>query len=347
MLGDLALEDREPERQVDRDPEPGEERRGDDDPGRRKQRQRDQLKRDQRGPEDAGDEREPRAVAQGDDAADHGTHAVPRGDHRPVARTAQVGLRNRRPEHRPEHEEDVAEPEDDDGGPEPRPRREFSPALAQLPEEVRRRRGDSAPRDRDPREDQCRRSKGRSVDRERGPWAPGDDDRPADHRADDEDEVPHESTQGVRLLEVLGTHGLGDEPGLGRDHESVGRPIQDLEADQKPERGMPGEDDGRRRRLRSALPHRRTDEDPVPRKPVGEDAAVQDQHGIRGLAPGEDDPEVERLRRLGQVEDGEGERDIRDRVAERRDRRRREEQAVRPLGERSEPRVQGELRHGR
>ena len=145
----------------------------------------------------------------------------------------------------------------------------------------------------DPREQERRARERGGVDREGDPRAAGDDDDPADRRPDHEDQVPHHPAQRVRLLEPLVADRLRHQARLGRDHERVGRPVDDLEHDEQHERRVAGEDDGRGRRLRRALADRRPDQDPVARQPVGEHAAVQDERSVRELPAGEDDRQVE------------------------------------------------------
>src|SRR5262249_60111292 len=102
----------------------GEERCGSEYPGRGAEGERNELAAEEHRPDHAGDERQAGPVAKREDAAQDGTDAVDGEDHRPVARAAEILLRVRRSEHRPEHEEEGPEPEDHDPRPQPRPRRE-------------------------------------------------------------------------------------------------------------------------------------------------------------------------------------------------------------------------------
>ena len=72
----------------------------------------------------------------------------------------------------------------------------------------------------------------------------------------------------------------------------------------------------------------------VARQPVGPDPADEDEEDLRDEPGGDDEAEVGR--RAGQVEDGEGERDRRERAPEERGHSPQEEQAKLPLAERAE-----------
>ena len=109
---------------------PADEGRGRDDPGRCGGGERDRLQRIQDRPEHRGDHGPRRPMPVGDDAAEHRADPVRDQDGRPRARAVEIVLRDHRPEHVPEHEEDVPHAEQDDGRPQPGAQRELAPALA-------------------------------------------------------------------------------------------------------------------------------------------------------------------------------------------------------------------------
>jgi hypothetical protein len=135
-LGHLALEDREPQRQVDGEADVRQERRGAEHPDRRAESERDELEHERQRRDDARDERPLRAVAKRDHTARKRAEAADCEDRRPGTRAAELVLGDNGPEHHPEHEEEVPEPEDEHRRPEPGARGELLPALAQLAEEA-------------------------------------------------------------------------------------------------------------------------------------------------------------------------------------------------------------------
>ena len=129
-------------------------------------------------------------------------------------------VRDRRAEHDPAGEREVADPEEEHRRPEPRPRGELLPALPQLGEEPGRRRlrcaaepacDGGCPRRR-------RSSRRRAQVRSRG--CRGRPRMPPMRRAEDAHEIPRHPLERVRLLESLGRDRLRDEPDLRRDDEA-------------------------------------------------------------------------------------------------------------------------------
>ena len=223
-------------------------------------------------------------------------------------------------------------PKKHDRRPQPRAGRELLPAFPQLDEEPgsagRVARGDADPAQQIRADEEARR-----VDGQGDPGAPGDDERTADRRPEHADDVPREALEGVRLLEAVGAHRLGDEADLGRQHQPEPDAVDGLERDDRADAAESAEHARRRRRLRRALDHGGADEYEVPRETVGEDTAADHDECLNTLANGEDD--AERGGRAD-VEHREGERDPGDPVADRRDQRPGEEEAEVALPEGAE-----------
>jgi hypothetical protein len=111
--------------------------------------------------------------------------------------------------------------------------------------------------------------------------------------------------------------------------------VQRLERREARDRRVAGDQQRSRRRLRDERERVRRDHQPVPRQPVGPDAArdVEEDHRHE---PGEQD-EAEVAGRAGQVQDGERQRDADQSVSHHRDRVRRVERAKALAAERPEP----------
>jgi len=101
-----------------------------------------------------------------------------------------------------------------------------------------------------------------------------------------------------------------------------------------PELGGPGQEQDRQRSLGDATHGVRGEHDELARETIRPDAADEHETDEREDVRREDDPEVGC--RARQLEDGEGERDGNERVAEDRGRLPEEEEAEAPLGERPE-----------
>ena len=127
-------------------------------------------------------------------------------------------------------------------------------------------------------------------------------------------------------------HGLRDDPGGGGEEERGRGAVHRCERGEVPDLSVAGDEQGGGHRLREAADDVRPDHHPVPRQPVGPDPADEQEHDQRDLARGEDQAEVGL--RARQVEDGERERDRRDRAADEGDRPAGEEEAELALAER-------------
>ena len=185
----------------------------------------------------------------------------------------------------------------------------------------------------DPAEEVRAHDEGDAVQGQRGARAGGDHEDAADRRADDAHRAARQPLQRIRLLQSRRADRLRDQPDLGRHDEPVAGTVEKGQTDEGGQRGVPRQDDGRRRSLRAALYEGGPDEHPVARKPIREHSSEEQDRSVRSLASREDDAQI---RGAAHVQDREGERDVRDRVAERRDQRRREEQAEFALDERAQ-----------
>ena len=126
---------------------------------------------------------------------------------------------------------------------------------------------------------------------------------------------------------------LRDEPLRGGKKEREGRTAQDLQRKQVPEPGVTGQEQGCDRSLRGGGHRVRADHDQVARKPVGEDAAEEDQDELRDPVCSQHEAEV--ALRAGKVEHPEREGDRGDGRAQHRDELPAEEQAELTMGERA------------
>jgi hypothetical protein len=283
----------------------------------------------------AGAERTRRPPPQRQQAAGDQARALAGEDRAPRGRPSERLLGHERPEHEeaaePRH---VAERRAGDRRPEPRPRPELVPALAQLAQEARRL-GLHAPADVHPREQRCAGEIRGGVERDRPAGADRGDEHAADRGAADVDGVQRQAEQRVRLLQARRAHGQRHDP-LRRGEEERGRdPARDLEGCQLPELRTPGEEQRRGDELHRTGEQVRADHDHVPRQPVGPHAPDEHEHDLRRPPGGEHDPE-RRRRAIEIVEDREGERDRGDRAARERDGAAEEEEAELALAERLE-----------
>ena len=277
----------------------------------------------------------PRADPEHRQAAEDQPGRLAGEDRPPGAGAAEMRLRL----HRPEHLEDAAERrvherELHDDRPEPRPRPECLPALAQLAQEARRLRP-PARRQAHRRREDGPRPEGRGVDRDRPAGAGGGDDRAAERSADHVARVDHEPEERVRLLDHRRRHGLRDDPGRGGEEERGGGAVDGADCEQVPEPRVAGQQEGGEQALARAAEDAGGDHHLVARQPVGQDPADEQEHDLGRRAGGEDEAEVGR--RAGQPENGEREGDRSHRVPEERDGAARVEQTVLALGERPEP----------
>ncbi len=263
---------------------------------------------------------------------DDGADAARGQDRGPGAGAPEPLVRDRRAEHDPAGEREVADPEEDHRRPEPRPRGELLPALPQLGEEPGRRRLCTR-RNLNATEDVRADEEAHGVERQCGPGAAEDDHDASDCGAEDAYEISGHPLERVRLLEPVRRDRLRDEPDLRRDHEAQAEAVDRLEDHDCLDPARAREDAGGGCRLGNALDEGGPHEHEVARQTVGEDAAADHDEGLDALTDGEHDSERGRRR---DVEHCERERDTGDPVAGGGDRRGAEEQPEVALAERAE-----------
>ena len=279
------------------------------------------------------DEQQPvRPVAQREDAAEDEARGLRGEDQAPGRSTAEILVRDDGPQHGPRADERrVDERELEHDPPEPRARAERGPALAQLANEVALRHRQAL---RQPEGDEERGSEevGGRVERERPARAGRRHQNSSRRGSDDLRAVPREAQQRVRLLEQASADRLRDDALRRREEERARDAPNDLERDQVPDLGSAGQDEHGHRCLRGTGDDVGGHHHVVPRQPVGPDSADEDEEDLRDEARSDDEADVRR--RPGQVEDGECDRDGRERAPEERDRPPEEEQPELPLAER-------------
>jgi hypothetical protein len=135
-------------------------------------------------------------------------------------------------------------------------------------------------------------------------------------------------------LEPRGAHGLWHKPDLGRQHDPGSDPVESLEGNDRRHPADVGEYNRCGCGLGDTLNKRGTDQHEVAWQPVGNHPAEEDDQRLDALPRGEHDSE--RCRRAT-VEHGKRERDPGQPVANRRDRRRGEQQPEIALLQRTRP----------
>ena len=217
--------------------------------------------------------------------------------------------------------------------PEPRPRSELAPALPELCEEVRRLYPERR-RQPDHREEHGRDEKRRSVDRDPNAGARGRHHEASECGSSDPARVLTEAEDRVRLLQHPLRDRLRDDPGRRREEERRAQPVDGGEHQQLPDLGSTRQQEDGNRTLAEAARDVRGDHHTVPREPVGPDSSDEQEDHLRQRARRQDEAEVGL--RAGQVEDGERERDGRERVADERRRPAEEQEPEAALAERAE-----------
>jgi hypothetical protein len=181
--------------------------------------------------------------------------------------------------------------------------------------------------------DDCRGSEeGDSIecDRDAGPEA--GDDEARERGAADRRRVPGEREQGVRLLQERRRDGLRRHARRGREVEGDRGPVDSRQRSEVPHLRLAGDQQCRRPGLCERADDVRAHHHLVPRQPVRPDPADEQKEDERHLLRGENQAEVGL--RPGQVEDGERQRNGRDRAARERDRATGEEEAELALAQR-------------
>ncbi len=199
-----------------------------------------------------------------------------------------------------------------------------------------------ARRDAHPRQQRRAHEEGRAVDGERPAGVQGDQEDAAQRGADDPHAAARQALQRVGLLQARRADGLRHETRLGRDDEPVAHSPHDAEHGQQRHRRDARQHDGGRRRLRRALHERGADQHEVAPRAIGQHAPEDQHRRARTLADGDHDPQ---RRRTGDVEHRERERDRPDGRPERRRQRRAEQQPVLALAQRSQPLAESSAGH--
>jgi hypothetical protein len=190
----------------------------------------------------------------------------------------------------------------------------------------------------DTREQRRRDRERRRVQCERGAGAHGQHQRGADRRADHDREVHGQAGQRLRFLNVVIGNGLRDQAGVGGIEECPRGAEQRLDHDQLHHARAAGEDQDREGHVQSRADAVGADHDPAPpraAKPVGPDAAEQDQRDHRQRLCGQHETEVGR--RPGPLGHVQRERDDHDLVADAR--RRLAQEQVSEVGEAQDAQV--------
>ena len=269
-----------------------------------------------------------------DDAADDGADSRGREDQRPARGSAERLPRDERPEdeERRQHAH-LEEAEVRDARPEPRPRPDLAPPLTELVEEALAWLS-LAWRKVDPGQASGADEEGRPVDRE-GPAGPCCDDEHAGERgAEDRARALREPSHRVRLLQPTGADDLRNQAGGRRVEERLRDAVDDLQRDQMPEPRRSCDEEQGGDPLHVAAKEVRGQHHATPLQPVGPDAAHEEEGDVRDRPRGEDEADVRDGAR--QVEHRKGHRDLREPVAERRDRYAAEEEAELPLSQRTD-----------
>src|SRR5437588_2054797 len=333
LLRDLLLDGGVPEDPEDLDPDPGH-GGARDHPGERRGHGEDEQERDREQEAERRREEQPVGTeAQQEESADDQPDRLRRENQAPARRAAEVSLRDRRAEHVLRA---LLDPVDDaelrDDRPQPRAPAELVPALAEPADEARalhaQRRRHAHRADEGGSEEEAG-----GVDGDADAGARSADDETAERRAADEARVEAEPEERVRALEHRPRDRLRDDPGRGGEEERRARAVQRREGREVPDPGVPGEEERGDRALRQPAGDVRAHHHVVAGQPVAPDSSGQEEDDKRHRAGGEDVAEIGL--RAGQVEDGESERDVRERVADERRRPPEEEQPELPLAERS------------
>ena len=271
LLGHLLLEDCEPERQMDGDADPADERRRRDHRRRRAQRESERLERDQRCGEDAHDDGR-RGRIRIANAADDGADAARGEDRRP--RPPRRAARPRpRAEHYPSGEREVPDAEQTtDAQSHVLDVNSCQPSRSSWTKP-----GDELASRAVTRMRRRRPAHTRKLTASIASATPGLGRRPPlrHGRAEHADHVPRELLEGVRLLEPLGAHDLGHETDLRGKHETEAEAVDGLERDDRRDPTDMAEYGYSRQRLRDPVratrPRGRGCADPVGQTPPDDD----------------------------------------------------------------------------
>ena len=201
--------------------------------------------------------------------------------------------------------------------PQPRPRAELPPALAQVGEEPggnARRSGGKA----NPGEESGADEERDAVDCDRPAGSRQRDDDAGERRAEDREDASSQAHERVRLLQPVGGDELRDQARRGRQEERAAAAVEEDEHQEVPQLRPSGQDEDGEQSLRRRAQQVACEHHALAREPVGPDAAHEHERHERDGARRED--EAECRRRRVRVDDRERQRHRQQAVAELRER---------------------------
>src|SRR5438034_2505033 len=172
----------------------------------------------------------------------------------------------------------------------------------------------------------------RCVDGDPDSRARGRHDEASERGASDPTRVLAQAEDRVRRLEQPLRDGLRDDSSRSREEERGAEAVDRTERRQLPDLGLAGQQQDRDHTLRETADDVRCHHHAMTRQAVGPDPADEQEEHLRDRSRGENETEVGF--RAGQVENGERERDVRERVADERGRPAEEEESELALAER-------------